>query len=396
MRIKTDIRHFAVILVLLLCAMPVFSQESAGPGQRDWWYTLERGKQMFRQGDYGNALMAFEDARRLRRAMFEQMEKDFIEFLSTRNVRRLGDSLEILERYIQDRSEIKAADALSNVYYRIPKDTLNDSATEVLTALGMLKDYPEAELWIGEIYLVEGELGLALAQFQKAYALRPFMENPGTATELLYKIASIRRIRQEYNEMERIMLSILAGDILWFGSGAANTAAARQGATATEPPPSFARQAMTRILENNGIDRFLTLYRYTSAETLAAHLQLGFYYYSSGRHSRAQEHLMFAFLIQNTVIINEIIRHRFDFAFTTLEDLAVEIRQSSVLLDYAEKNEYFKTAYYLGASLYGNGKTETARGIWNSLSTQSLAGEWQARAIAQLRSPHVERALEMP
>jgi hypothetical protein len=65
-------------------------------------------------------------------------------------------------------------------------------------------------------------------------------------------------------------------------------------------------------------------------------------------------------------------------------------------LDYAEKTEYFKTAYYLGASLYGNGKTVTARGLWNSLSTQSIAGEWQARSIAQLRSPQVERALEMP
>jgi tetratricopeptide (TPR) repeat protein len=395
MQIKLAIRHFIIALILLLNAIPAFSQDSVGPGQHDWWYTFERGKQMFRQGDYGNALLAFEDSRRLRWAMFEQMEKDFIEFLSTRDARRLGDSLDLLEQYMQDRYVVKAAEALNNLYYRIPKDSLHNSATEALTAMGTLKDYPEAEQWIGEIYLVEGELGLALAQFQKAYALRRFMENPGAATGLLCKIASIRRIRQEYNEMERIMLSILVDDILWLGS-AANTTVQQGTATQAEPPPSYARQAMTRILENGGIDRFLTLYRYSSAETLAAHRQLGFYYYSSGRHSRAQEHLMFAFLIQNTVIINEIIRHRFDFSFTTLENLAAEIRRSPVLLDYAEKNEYFKTAYYLGASLYGNGKTATARSIWNSLSVQSLAGEWQARAVAQLRSPHVERVLEMP
>jgi tetratricopeptide (TPR) repeat protein len=386
---------FSVIL-FLLCVNLVFAQttSSYSQGKRDWWYTLEQGKQMFRQGDYGNALLAFEDARRSRRAMYEQLEKNFIEFLSTYEARRIGDSLEVLEQFILNRGQAKAADALNNLYYRIPKDSLHDSANEALTALGKLKDYPEAEQWIGEVYFVEGEFGLALTQFQKALTLRQLMENPGSATDILYKIASIRRTQQEYNEMERVMLSILASDLLWFGSGAANTTPS--ATSSSEPSPSYARQAMTRILENNGIDRFLSLYRYTSVETLAAHRQLGYYYYVSGRHSRAQEHLMFAFLIQNTVIINEIIRHRFDFAFTTLEALIAEINRSPVLFDYAEKNEYYKTAYYLGASLYGNGKTETARGIWNSVSRESLAGEWQARAISQLRSPHVERTLEMP
>jgi len=153
---------------------------------------------------------------------------------------------------------------------------------------------------------------------------------------------------------------------------------------------------MTRTLENNGVERFLMLYRYANTETVEAHKQLGFYYYASGRHSRAQEHLMFAFLIQNTLIIDEVIRHTYDFSFTTLEDLAVEINRYPLLSEYAEKNDYYKIAYYLGASLYGNGKTAVAMRIWNFLSSQNQAGEWQARAQRQLKSPHVERALEMP
>ncbi|MDR2718143.1 MAG: hypothetical protein LBB89_08785 [Treponema sp.] len=386
------------LLLFVFCTGSAFAQN---PARLDWWYTLERGKIMFRQGDYGNALLTFEDARRLRRAMYERMERNLIDLLSIREVRRMGDSLDVVERFIQDRRYADAADALEELYYRIPRDRFNNSASAALAALGTLKDYPEAEYWIGETYLVEGELKLAQNQFQKALALRQLFDNPGLATELLYKIAAICRTRQEYNEMERILQSILTGDTLWSsgGSGEAprNPQAGRTPSQAESSSTiSFTRQAMTRTLENNGIERFLMLYRYANTETVEAHKQLGFYYYVSGRHSRAEEHLMFAFLVQNTIIIDEVIRHTYGFAFETLEKLAVEINRYPLLLEYVEKSGYYKTAYYLGASLYGNGKTAAAMDIWNFLAAQNQAGEWQARARGQLRSPHVERALEMP
>jgi tetratricopeptide (TPR) repeat protein len=365
------------ILIFLTCSA-VYAQT-----QRNWWYTLERGKQMFRQGDYGSALLAFEDARRQRQAVYERLERHLINLLSIIEVRRIGDSLDLVERYIGERHYTDAADALAELYYRIPKESLHNSAAEALTALGTLKDYPEAEYWIGETYLVEGELRLAQTQFQKALDLRQTLENPGFTVELLYKIAAICRTRQDYNEMERTLLLILNDDNLWSGGGT--------GASGT-----FEKQALTRVLENNSVNRFLTLYRYRNTESVQAHRLLGLYYYASARHSRAQEHLMFDFLIQNTIIIEEVIRNRYDFTFTTLEDLAVEINRYPLLADYAEKNEYYKTAYYLGASLYGNGKTASARELWTFLSTQDAAGEWQVRAVGQLRNPHNERLVEMP
>ena len=351
--------------------------------QRDWWYTLERGKHIFRQGDYGNALLAFEDARRQRRDLFSEKERNLIEFLSLGEVRRLGDSLDWIEQFIGERGFESTAEIFQDLYSRIPRDTFNNSATAALEALGALKDYPEAEYWIGEVYFSEGELSLALSQFQKTLTMSDRLENPGYTTELQYKIADIHRIRQEFPEMEKVLLALLDTDSLW----------STEAKTGSES--SFVRQAMTRTLENSGINRFLTLYRYTS-QSVRAHRLLGIYYYASGRHSRAQEHLMFAFLIQSTAIIDEIISHQFDFEFTTLEALSDEIRNSPLLMEFASQNEYYRTAYYLGASLYANGKTSTARDIWNFLAAHSSSGEWQARAQGQLNSPHVEQALEMP
>jgi tetratricopeptide (TPR) repeat protein len=405
--------------MLLCCAGTLAAQT-----EQTWWYTLERGKQLFRNGDYGDALLAFEDARRQRRTVFERMERNLIDVLSIGEVRRLGNSLDWVERYIAERHYAAAGEALAELYYRVPKESLNNSPAAALAALGALKDYPEAEYWIGETYRLEGEMGLALKQFQKAYELRSLFENSGFGVELLYKTAAIRKSLREYNEMERTLLSLLAADTLWSGAspgadtrgessaGASQTGASTTGASPTGlvpagVSPSFARQAMTRTLENEGVDRFLTLYRYNNTLTEEAHRLLGFYYSASGRHSRAQEHLMFSFLIQNTTIIEEIMRRQYDllgedsgrtdhFSVRMLELLAPYLNRGVLLPAYTEQVEYYKTIYYLALSLFGNGKPAAAASLWLFLSGQSGAGEWQRRAQGQFQNPHIERAIEMP
>jgi tetratricopeptide (TPR) repeat protein len=377
---------FSTGLLVLFFFSPFFAFSQTNSFPRPWWYTLEQGKLSFRDGAYGDALLAFEDARRQRRARFDRLEQDFISLLSIPEVRRLGDSLDRVETYIRERNYPDAAEALGELSYRIPRESLNNSAAQALAALGSLKDYPEAEYWIGETYRAEGELGVALAQFQKAYAQRNLLENPGFAVELLYKIADIHKTRQEYTRMERALLDIL-----------------REPAANGEPrdslwtdDSSFAKNALFRTLENDGINRFLTLYRYNNAEVEAAHRLLGFYYYAVGRHSQAKEHLMFAFLIQNTVLLEEMLRRQYDFTFTGLEELMAAIRRNSPLAVYLEAVDYYRTAYYLAASLFAGGKLASARPLWVFLSDQSQAGEWRGRAQTQLRSPFVERARELP
>jgi len=398
------IRHTFLFILFLLTSLffaPLFAQPTVQP----WWLSLEQGKQKFRSGDYGSALMLFEDARRQRWAMYDQMEKDIINFLSVREVRRLGDALDWIERYSNERHYIAASAALEELFYRVPKTELNNSASAALEAIGKLKDYPEAEYWIGETYLAEGELSLALAQFRKAYSMRELFENSGFEVELQYKIAAVLKTRQEYNEMERSLHSIINNfDTLWsnadkFEIGKLEAGDGENGRIKpvpySEASASFALQAMTKTMENDGIDNFFTLFRYNNVKVERAHRLLGFYYVVSGRPS-AQQHLTFAFLIQNTIIMEEIKRRQFDFTFTNLSKLSEEIRKSAVLSSYAQETEYYKTAYYLGASLYRSGNTSVARNFWAFLAGLPEAGEWRERAIVQLRSPQMEPIVEMP
>ncbi|MDR1420199.1 MAG: hypothetical protein LBI86_07490 [Treponema sp.] len=381
------IRAAGLLGLFLFFPSLVFSQSDSA--SRPWWYTMEKGKLLFRSGEYGDALLAFEDSRRQRRERYAALERQFVAFLARPEIRRLGDSLERLETWIAERNETAAAEVLGELYYRYPGDALDDSAARALYQLDRLKEYPEAEYWIGEIYRVEGELSLALIQYRKALEGRDILENPGFAVDLLYKIAGIRRVRQEYVEMENTLNGILEGID-------AATGRPRDALWAEES--SFAKNAMRRTLENEGIGRFLVLYRYNNTLTEPAHRLLGFFYYASGRYNpgSALDHLMFAFLIQNTVILEEALRDRYDFTFAGLDDLMNRMARNRLVSAYIEETEYYKTAYYLANVLYGEGKLAQARGVWEFIAGRDDAGEWQSRARRQLRSPVQERTVEMP
>jgi tetratricopeptide (TPR) repeat protein len=376
-----------VFVLLFFWAGLTFAQEQ---GSRPWWYTLERGKSLFRQGDYGNALLTFEDARRQRQAMYAGMERDFINFLSIPEVRRIGDSLTAMDTYIKERSHQDAGLALRELYYRLPRESLQDSAQQALMELGKFKDYPEAEYWIGETYRLEGELSLALTQYQKALALSSQLEDTNFELDLLYKIADIHRIRQEYKQMEETLLRIVAGntvhgdpwDPLWSGNAGSSG--------------QFAKNSMARTLENNGPGRFLIMYRYNNGPVEKAHRLLGFYYYAVSRYDRAANHLMFAFLIQNTILIEEVQQSRYDFAFESLEALVDAMARRDDLIGFIDQVEYYRCAYYLGSALYGIGRETPARDLWTFLSGRDRIGEWRGRAITQLQRPFLEPAIENP
>ncbi|MDR2144109.1 MAG: hypothetical protein LBP29_07050, partial [Treponema sp.] len=274
-----------------------------------FWLSLEQGKRFFREGRYGEALQCFEDARTGRENKYAVLEQDLIAVLSLREVRRLGDDLGLVETYIQKEFRTAAAAALNELYYRFPRSSLGNSAAKALESLGSLKKYPEAEYWIGEVYRGEGEYGIALAQYQKAYDQKDLAEDPGFGLDILYRMADISILRRDDPGMEKNLNEILKTDAGW-----------------TEE--NLSRSMMVNSAANNGLDRFLVLYRNDRADLEKAHRLLGLYYYRSNRQNRAVEHLLFSFLIQNTVIIEALKKQRYDYRFTTLEALLRDIAES--------------------------------------------------------------------
>ena len=375
-------KRFFAGFILLFFAAGLF-------GAQQPWYLMEQGKRHFRSGAYGDAIIAFEDARRERIAQITRKEQDLIHVLTSPIARRLGDSLEMVEMYIAQRQETGAAAALAELYSRVPRETLQNSVQRALDELDRLRSYPEAEFWLGEAYRAEGELLLALRQYERAWQQRELLQTPGFEVEILYRLVEVNRLRQNYREMERRALEIIQGsdlfgqprDMFW----------ARETAASTHQ----LRAAMGRILENDGIDRFLVLYRYNNIVTERAHRFLGFFYHATGRHASAAEHLMFAFLIQNTILIEDIMRREFDFAYTTLEDLMNQVRTRPALMNFIEEVEYFRTISYLSSSLFATGRAIPSAQLWAFLAASPDAGIWGERARRSPR-PILERPIQLP
>ena len=361
-------------LLFLFCCLIVVPLVAQQRRLDPWWITLEEGKRYFRAGSYGDALRYFEDARESRKNYYAKMEQDLITVLSLHFVRKLGDDLGLLEKYIEKEFRVEAADALKELYYRVPKAKLNNSSNAALAELSRLKNYPEAEYWLGEVYRMEGEFSIALGQYQKAYNQRSLLENPEFGTEILYKMADLRQLRREYSEMVKILEDILKTDTLW----------SRE---------SFNRPNMLKSLETNGVNRFLMLFRHNEPAVERAHRTMGFYYYTNGRYEKAADDLLFAFLIQNSVIINALLQSQYNYSFSTLANLMNDASKRRDILAYMEETEYYKTLYYLANSLYGVNRRNAAREIWVFLRDHG-EGEWKGRALSQMNNPRLDQVPE--
>lgn len=343
------------------------------------WRILERGKIAFDQGRIGEALIAFEDAARTRAERIATHRKAFIALLSQDEVRRLGDDLSKIEAYAAERKQAAALAALDELYAVVPLSSLGNSARAALDVLTGLAAFPEAEYWIAEAYLAEGETEVALKQYRRAYGQRDRLEVPGEAQGMLLRMAGVRRDRGEYAEMEKLLLEALAEDELW--SSAKN---------------AFARTSMVKTLAEDGVDRFLTLFRYKGTSFLAPHRDLGIHYYLSGRHDRAAEHLGFAFLIATTVAIDELKRADFDWAYKTYPSFLASARGREATVSYLDSAKYYETSYYLAASLFAQGNRRAASEIWKAVAARPEAGEWAKTSARQYEKPYVEAPVEKP
>jgi tetratricopeptide (TPR) repeat protein len=365
--------QFGALIVFLLAASTAFGAEE------QYWMLLEKGKRLFREGLYGDAMIQFEDAIRSRRSLFEGAERSFIDALSMPDVRNLGDDLAAIEAHIEARRLLAAGGALATLYSIVERESLSNSAQRALSRFKDLKAYPEAEYWLGEVYRIEGETAIALAQYQKALDARSQMEIPEEARIVRSRMAMLHAQRREYNAMESQLLAILSEDPLWSDQ--------RRG---------FVRDAMIRNLVSDGVDRFLVLYRHENTATYEAQRDLGVYYYLTGRHDRGFLPSPVRFPHGRNVgdrrsRLGEP-RIRFHVIFRNA--------QSGICpgtCEGAPENGGISKGPVLSCRISVRERPSTSRdGLWRLASTYPDSGEWGRRSARQLAAPFIEPSTETP
>lgn len=237
---------------------------------------------------------------------------------------------------------------------------------------------PEAEMWIGRVFEQEGELDLAETQYNRALASSSQFQIPGETTAILYDLARIYNNTNQYGKYEVTLKKIVAED-----------------STYSSKKDSFTRQSMVHVLVTDGLDKLLVLYRLHDKPTLDAHAQLGELYYRTGRYSQAIMNLTFAAITTLTVAIDAFKAHDPEFHFSTMNNLMQMAQKSSTVSDYLASTHLFRTLYYLGSSLYGDGHEERSETIWRTVTRWSRHDVWYRRSESQLQHPRLAPVLSI-
>jgi tetratricopeptide (TPR) repeat protein len=244
--------------------------------------------------------------------------------------------------------------------------------------------FPEAELAIGEIYLREGALQPAEAQFEKVLRKEysDLLRVPEDRYRVLYLLAGIQETQGRYADMQKSLEQVLQG----------------QPEYASRDQQRF-RDAFLRSYLDRGLDRTLKLYRLEdSGFALAAHAKLGWFDYRTGRYEPASIlHSLFALTTVVTEAMLELRRVDPNYEYESLEGfLRAGSRREAVRLYLAESG-FFRIAYYLAAATYQAGHAAQARRLWRVLAEggwePALAGEYPGLARRQLASPSAEPLL---
>ena len=296
---------------------------------------------------------------------------------------------------------------------------------------------PEGEYWIGRVYEEEGELPLAILQYEKALEQARYLYVAGDKTEIVYRLAEAYIKSEQPGKYEYRLQQLIDEEV-------------QRSRTVVEREHLY-----VSTLKEKGLDELLYLYRLDYNQSLRAFRELGAYYYKKGEYRSGVLYNLYAVMTFYSLGIQQLIREDPEFQFprnreklleydplSYYDDIENELRRvdssfsfireegsrrlvnenaqvhdalrrleeenipyhysgigyalnlfkkSRALLPFMEENNIYQSLYYLACSLYGEGFEERAREIWSDLRKDPQGKGWSRRAEAQLASPHIDK-----
>ncbi|MDC7221653.1 MAG: hypothetical protein PQJ59_17100 [Spirochaetales bacterium] len=296
---------------------------------------------------------------------------------------------------------------------------------------------PEAEYWMGRVYEEEGELTLAVFQYEKALDQARYLYISDEKTEIFYRLAQAYLKSQEPAKYESLLLRLVNEEV-------------ERSRVVVEREHLYAS-----TLKEKGLDELLYLYRLDYNRSLRAFRELGAYYYKKGEYRSGILYNLYAVMTFYSLGIEQLIRENPEFQFPRnremlleqdreryYNDIEKELRQvdeefsfvreegsrrlinadqqvqsalnrleesdaayyysgigyalelfkeSRALLPFMDENNVYQSLYYLACSLYGEGFEERAREIWSVLEKDEYGKAWSRLAANQLEEPRLDK-----
>ena len=319
--------------------------------------------------DYGTALKYSEDAILYRRQRIEKQISTLKNSLSAKRVQAAGERFEPILAVLDKRGENETA-AIINFYLKKKgKDYFNDSITYLLEYMESCMAFPEAHKLIGDIYKLEGEYDFAEEYYLMALDKAEVLDIPDEKYEILYMLADISRLKNDFPKMEVRLLNILTED--------------------TNYRNNALKRSMKETIKgnkNDSLDKFFNLFRSDSYKCINAYNQLAEYYYQEKETDKALEFASLA-AITSFTRINEILESRNSiYEYKNLETFMQEASFYDDIIEWGSRNQVWRSFNILARYSHEMGYKNFSTAFLRVLARWSPEKYWQRDAVLILEN----------
>lgn len=325
---------------------------------------LRNAKNAYEAKEYGKALKYAEDAIYYRKTQSTDDYELIQNSLSSRQVKMAGDDIEEIIKVLNERDEY---DCINTIKFYTNKKECDNSISKVLEYIKSQEDYPEAEKLIGDIYKLEGEYDFAEEYYLKALANSAVLDIPDERYEIIYLLADISRLRNDYEKMEIRLLNII-------------------GKEQNNLNMILARSMKNTIARNNedAIEKFFQMYRADDYYSLKAYCKLADYYLSIGQLEKAFDYSALSVITGFTKTFNVITKRELDFEYSNISDFLDLITNHQDIVSWGNENDVWKSFNLFCEVCNYSGYDVFAMNLLKILAFHAPQKYWQQDAVLKL------------
>ncbi len=318
----------------------------------------------FENKEYGKSLKYAEDAILYRK---EQITSDYNMIqtsIAAREVSKAGDEITNIIPVLTERDEYECIGIIN--YYN-SKGNFDNSIKKVLEYIKEQEQFPEAQKLIGDIYKLEGEYDFAETYYKKALDNEGVLDVPDEKFEILYLLADISRLKNDYDRMEIRLLNVI-------------------GTQQLEKNKIISRAIKNTVKADlpENVDKTFQLYRTYDFYSLKAYSLLAEYYYSLGENERAFNYSALAVINGFTKIRKLLEKRNLDYSFTTLEGFFDEVPNYPDIVEWGSVNYVWKSFNLLADVCSSLGYNKYAMKLLTIIAFHSPEKYWQQDAVLKL------------
>lgn len=321
----------------------------------------------FDQNDYGKALKYSEDAILYRKQQIDKQTVILKNSLTSRSVQKAGDRIDSIIKILESRKEYNTVNIINYYLKKKGADFFNNSMQQLLDYMESATVYPEAQKIIGDIYKLEGEYDFAEEYYNLALKNAYVLDIPDEKFEILYMLADISRLKQDFSQMEKHLLNILTEDKAFMDTALTS--------------------AMLYTIKSNkkgSMEKFFSLYRADRYISIDAYNQLAEYYFENGYTEKAVQFSALSTITTFSKIIEIISSRNSEYNYSDLATFFQEASFYSDIVKWGSENNAWRSFNILAQFANKEGYQVFARELLVVLIQWSPEKYWQRDAVLQL------------